>query len=384
MPAPKYDRDALSIVLTITLAAGAGAQTATVPLNAADWEGTDSVRVESYLGRPSLYINRGVALARNVTLENGAIDYDVAATPRTSFLGLAFRAASPRFSEVILLRPRQSGTIEAVQYAPAFNNVAAAWQIYHGAGSNAVATIARERWVHVRIELDGPTARVFIDTATTPTLTVPRIAGGGGNRFGVWTGAYGRGAYFSNIRITPSAPTVTTAGAPRPAPGVIANWELSNPIDPADFTLSSLPALEKLRWQRVSVEAEGFVLVNRYREQPNAGLPIDPKADTVLTDSVMTGKVAGSGIVYARATIDAPRDELRRLHYCYSDGVVVYLNRRPLAFAMNPAGLRDDLGIMARTGDAVYLPLRRGRNEIVLAVIEYTGGWAFGARLDGR
>jgi hypothetical protein len=49
---------------------------------------------------------------------------------------------------------------------------------------------------------------------------------------------------------------------------------------------------------------------------------------------------------------------------------------------MNPAGLRDDLGIMARTGDAVYLPLQRGRNEIVFAVIEYTGGWAFGARLD--
>src|SRR4029077_1975112 len=125
-----------------------------------------------------------------------------------------------------------------VQYAPAFNNVAAAWQIYHGPGSNAVATIPRERWVHVRIELDGPTARIFVDTATTPTLTVPRIAGGGGNRFGVWTGAYGRGAYFSNIRITPAAATVTAAGAPRPAAGVIANWELSNVVDPAAFTPS--------------------------------------------------------------------------------------------------------------------------------------------------
>jgi hypothetical protein len=369
----------------ITLATSAAtAQTATVPLTAADWEGTDSVRIEQYLGRPSLYIDRGVALARHATLENGTIEYDVAATPATTFLGIAFRAASPRFSEVILLRPRQSGTYEAVQYAPAFNNVAAAWQIYHGSGSNAVASIPRERWVHVRIELDGPTARVFVDTATTPTLSVPRIAGGGGNRFGVWTGAYGRGAYFSNIRITPSATPVTSAGAPRPAAGVIANWELSNIVNPAEFTPSSLPDLKKLQWQRVSVEAEGFVLVNRYREQPNASVPIDATTHGVLTDSVMTGKVAGSRIVYARATVDAPRDELRRMQFCYSDGVVIYLNGRPLAFAMNPPGLRDDLGIMARTGDAVYLPLRRGANEIVFAVIEYTGGWAFGARLDAK
>jgi hypothetical protein len=86
--------------------------------------------------------------------------------------------------------------------------------------------------------------------------------------------------------------------------------------------------------------------------------------------------------VYARTTITAARDEIRRLQYAYSNGVVIYLNGRPLAFAMNPGGLRNNLGVMAKVGDAVYLPLRRGRNEIVFAVIECTGGWAFAARLD--
>ena len=38
--------------------------------------------------------------------------------------------------------------------------------------------------------------------------------------------------------------------------------------------------------------------------------------------------------------------------------------------------------MMARVGDAVYLPLKRGRNQLVFAVIECTGGWAFSARLD--
>jgi hypothetical protein len=49
---------------------------------------------------------------------------------------------------------------------------------------------------------------------------------------------------------------------------------------------------------------------------------------------------------------------------------------------MNAQGLRDDLGIMSPVGDAVYLPLERGRNELVFAVTEYSGGWAYWARLD--
>ena len=371
-----------AVTLTAVVGMTAVAQERTVSLSASAWEGTDSVRAEAYLGRPSLYINRGVALARDVELENGTIEYDVAATPKTSFLGLAFRATSPRFSEVILLRPRQSGTIEALQYAPAFNNVAAAWQIYHGPESNAAVTIPRERWVHVRVELAGPTARIFFDTATVPTLTVPRLAGAGGTRFGVWTGAFGRGAYFSNIRYTPSSMPVISAGAARPEPGIISNWELSNAIEPAAFTPASLPDLTKLTWQRVSAEPAGFVLVNRYREQPNGGVPVDPTTHAVLVDSVMTGKVAGSRIVYARTTLESPRAELRRLQYSYSDGVVIYLNGRPLALAMNPQGLRDDLGIMAGSGDVVYLPLEKGRNELVFASIEFSGGWAFGAKLD--
>ena len=69
------------------------------------------------------------------------------------------------------------------------------------------------------------------------------------------------------------------------------------------------------------------------------GVPTD-STGAVLIDSVMTGKIAGSRIVYARTTITAARDEIRRLQYAYSNGVVIYLNGRPLAFAMNPGGLQ--------------------------------------------
>jgi hypothetical protein len=369
------------ILLVGLTSAVAPAQTGNVPLSPESWIATDSVRFMSYLGRPALYINRGVALVRGASMENGTLDLDVAASDTTNFLGVAFRAAAPRFSNVLFLRPGASGTEEAVQYGPAFNSLGVAWQVYHGDGANAAVDVPRNRWVHLRIELAGPVARLYVDSATAPTLVVPRLVASGGAGLGVWAGAFGRGAYFSNIRYATAPGSSAETPAPAPPPGTMLGWAISSPIEAADFTPAALPDLGRLTWQPVEAEPEGFVLINRYWEAPVGGVPRD-STGAVLIDSVMTGKIAGSRIVYARTTITAARDEIRRLQYAYSNGVVIYLNGRPLAFAMNPGGLRNNLGVMAKVGDAVYLPLRRGRNEIVFAVIECTGGWAFAARLD--
>ena len=371
----------LAAILLARLApAVAAAQTGTVPLSPDAWIATDSMRFVSYLGRPALYTNRGVALARGASMENGTLDLDLAASDSTTFLGVVFRAAAPRFSNVLFLRPGATGTEEAVQYGPAFNSLGVAWQVYHGDGANAVADVPRNRWMHVRVELAGPVARLYVDTAAAPTLVVPRVVASGGAGLGVWAGAFGRGAYFSNIRYAAAPSSSAATPAPAPPSGTILGWEISSPIEAADFTPAALPDLGRLPWQRVVAEPEGFVLINRYREAPVGGVPRD-STGAVLIDSVMTGKIAGSRVVYARTTIKAARDETRRLQYAYSNGVVIYLNGRPLAFGMNPGGLRG-LGVMARVGDAVYLPLRRGTNQVVFAVIECTGGWAFSARLD--
>lgn len=144
-----------------------------------------------------------------------------------------------------------------------------------------------------------------------------------------------------------------------------------------------LPDLDRLTWQPVEVEPQGFFLLNRYREAPGRDVPTD-STGAVLIDSVMTGKVAGSRIVYARATIRAAHDEIRRMQYTYNNGAVICLNGRPLVLAMNPSGVRGPLGVMAHAGDAVYLPLKQGENQLVFAVIALTGGWAFSARLEDR
>ena len=92
----------------------------------------------------------------------------------------------------------------------------------------------------------------------------------------------------------------------------------------------------------------------------------------------------GMRVVYARTSIESDRDEVKRLAIGYSDDVSVFLNGRILYRGRSAQNFRDPafLGIVNPENDAVYLPLRKGRNELVLAVSELGGGWGFICRLE--
>ena len=141
----------IAAIVTASSAAPAGAQAQTIPPSADRWHASDTIRFETYLGRPAIYINRGVALARDVAFCDGALEFDMAATPRTNFLGAVFHAASLDNTEVIFFRIASSGTTDAIQYGPALKNYGVAWQVYQGPGANAAAELHRERWMHLRI-----------------------------------------------------------------------------------------------------------------------------------------------------------------------------------------------------------------------------------------
>lgn len=91
----------------------------------------------------------------------------------------------------------------------------------------------------------------------------------------------------------------------------------------------------------------------------------------------------GTKVVYARTIIESDRDTVRKLSLGYSDEVSVFLNGRILFRGRSAQGFRDPgfLGIVYPEDDAVYLPLRKGTNECILAVSELGGGWGFICRL---
>ncbi len=81
--------------------------------------------------------------------------------------------------------------------------------------------------------------------------------------------------------------------------------------------------------------------------------------------------------------LDSDRDQVKKLNIGYSDEVSVFLNGKILYRGRAAQGFREPgfLGIVSPEDDAVYLPLKKGSNELTLAVGEIGGGWGFICRL---
>lgn len=343
----------------------------------------ENLRFEPYKKRDSLHFSRGHVVAKGLDLLNGTIEFDMASEKGESFLGVIFRLHSEDEFESIFFRPGQTGTAEAVQYQPNLNG-SGTWEIFHGPHANAVATLPRGQWIHVKLELAGSVARLYLGADTKPTLTIPRLANeyrGGG--IGFWTGPFGKGARFANLSYTRDDTPYTLPMAQPMAAGTIVDWKISQAVGAASVDPATLPDLATLDWQHVAAEpwnpedtrVLGLVLLNRYRRAPNSSPPAD-------ADEVMAGRSPEASVVFARAVVSCERADLQRLEFGYSDGVAIHVNGQPLFFGMNPYPFRDTGGVMERAGEAVYVPLRKGRNEIVLAVSEFFGGWGFWARLE--
>ncbi|HEX5855399.1 MAG TPA: hypothetical protein VFZ57_07240, partial [Thermoanaerobaculia bacterium] len=192
----------------------------------------------------------------------------------------------------------------------------------------------------------------------------------------VLTGA----TYFSNfeIRITPDAGW--ERHLPSMPPGTLTKWSLSPSYDALARNLErplSPSESDAIGWQDVEAEPPGLVVINRYRESPH------PRVSFANDFSKRLEPQPGMKVVYARTSIDSDRDQVRKLSIGYSDDVSVFVNGRILYRGRSAQGFRDPgfLGIVNPENDAVYIPLKKGRNELMLAVSELGGGWGFICRL---
>jgi hypothetical protein len=88
-------------------------------------------------------------------------------------------------------------------------------------------------------------------------------------------------------------------------------------------------------------------------------------------------------LVYAKTNIESDRDQVKKLYFGYSDDVSAFLNGQILYRGRSAQYFRDPgfLGIVNPENDAIYLPLKKGSNELLLAVSELGGGWGFNCRL---
>ena len=334
-------------------------------------------RFETHLGRPSLFLPGGFALASGVSFQNGTLEADVAAYPDGNFFGLAFHVANPPDQyEIVFFRPHS--TDDVVQYAPSFFHMNA-WQFFPAPDYASSLDFPQDRWVHVRIVIKGLIASVYLDTASTPTIEVHDLTlGSVAGSIGFWARA--GGGYVSNVRYRPDATTyATTPERPFASGALTDGWSLSDAKPVSEVDPGVYPAASTLRWQPIRAERDGLVLIGRYRPDPDVGGRKPASNGPGKAPPEMQ-------VAFARTTITVPRDTVRKMWIGYSDEVVVYLNRRPLYAGHNNMSYRDpaDLGYVYPYADAVFLPLKKGKNELLLAVSEATAGWGFTCRMDSR
>ena len=329
-------------------------------------ERAGDARIAEFLGRQALWLKNGTQVMRSdLEFVGGTIEFDFAPMTNGNFLGVIFRRVSFGNHENIYLRLHRSGLYNAIQYAPRMN-FSPTWQLYPE--FNAVGDFPRNQWTHVRLEVHATSMEMYLNNQLKPVLAVARLRGvteKGDVSF--WGRVNDKPAEWavavSNVSIRPanssrSDPTVR----PAPPAGTLTSWELAGPVKTEGAEVTSLPELKE--WQVVGTEESGLVNINRaLRRSP------------------------GRSTAFARTMLPASEARLVLLEIGYSDDVTVFLNGEPVYRGINGFDSRhpEYMGFVKPEFEKVYLKLRPGNNELVLAVTDdQRFGWGFIARLQEK
>lgn len=368
--------------LTFLFASAARSQTPalSIPVDSPRWDLQGQAKPAEFQGRKCLLLDGGAALLKDFEMRDAIVDVDAATTAQYGFFGFMFRIVNDGANaEELYLRPHKSGLADAIQYTPVLNT-GRNWQLFNGPGFTGAVDIPKEVWFHLRLEVVGAQAKLYVKDLEKPALVMTDLKSGvekGQVALWVLTGE----TYFSNfqVRTTPDAPW--ERHLPPMPPHTLTKWSLSPSYDALERNLEHpLSPVESaaMHWQDVEAEPPGLVVIYRYREAPHPRVTFQRDFSTRLQPQ------PGMKVIYARANVDSERDQVKKLAIGYSDDVSVFLNGQILYRGRSAQSFRDPgfLGIVSAENDAVYLPLKKGSNELMLAVSELGGGWGFVCRLE--
>lgn len=380
---PVLKHGLLGILLGISAAASSYAQKAEKhgDVHSGKWVVEDEVAGgQSYRGETCLADSGGAPLVlKDLEFENGTIELDMALSRERGFLGVDFRVQSggKRF-ERIYFRPHRSETPNAIQYDPHFNGYSN-WQTYNPPLYEGKAILPNNGdWFHVKIEVAGSQARVFVGDEQEPQLVVRELMSG--SSAGA-VGLQGTGAYFANITIHPTDDSeLTQRAAARDAQrqplalgsGVLAQWRVSKPfVIPGHFTDEAL-RMDEIR-RRMADTHYG----NWKQTQP------EDESGLINLNRLILDRPKENATVLAGIVLLSEEEQKKRFFFDSAEGIVVLLNGHQ-QYAGNDVidGERPETWRVKPDEHSVELPLKKGRNELVLAVSSQRYGWAFLARLS--
>ena len=333
---------------------------ASIPLDSPQWGWPPGAAAAAeHLGRSCLAFEDEFFIAPLAGLEltDGAVELDLCVTRERAFHGVVWRLESLDDYESFFVRPHQVGNPDAIQYTPVFHGVSG-WQLYHGEGFGAPIRFPIDEWFTLRVVFAGSRAEVYVADLEAPVLVVGELKRNvTAGRVGIMAG--GPGLRVAAFRCE-SGPVAMRAPAPpvtRPV-GTVPAWWVSDPFGEEAVRGGAPIDLAPRTWTRLAAEPSGLADLAR-----------------------VNGIVEERNTVFARATIRSASTQTKAMELGFSDRVVVYLNGTAL-FSGDDTYRSRDYRFLGSIGywDTLFLPLREGENELVVAVSESFGGWGIQAR----
>ncbi len=167
-------------------------------------------------GKHALRLSEGAGMGlvwlSDYDFADGVIEVDMLGRSQPiqgSFVGVAFRVVDAQTHDVVYFRPFNFRAADstrhshAVQYA---SHPGWPWQKLRSErpGMYEQAVIPEpngDEWFHVRVVVERPKVRVFVNNRTEPSLVVDELSGRTGGSLGLWVGEPS-GGHFANLRVT--------------------------------------------------------------------------------------------------------------------------------------------------------------------------------------
>lgn len=325
-----------------------------------------NAEIVTHLDRKALKFSGGRLWLDDVELSNGVVEFEVAMAASHTFIGTNVRVKSETHYEDFYLRAHLDNKPDALQYQPVVNGTSG-WQIFSDENAISAADLHFDRWNKVKVVVIDDKAEFYVNSEQ-PVLHIPDLKNDiAKGKVALWMFSIDKQpAYFSNINVRKlqqgeGLVAQPKAGKPLPA-GLIDNWLVSEPVAETEVSKNNRLNIntENLQWQSLTVEHNGIANLAK-----RASLSKD--ADTALI----------------KLSLETDRSVVRKLKFGFSDRVQIFLNG-DLLYAGNDGWKTRDYRFLGTVGwhDAVGLPLKPGHNEVIVAVSESFGGWAWTAAWD--
>lgn len=356
----------------LTVAAGTvSAQAVPLPVDDGRWEISGDAAPGLLDGKAVMNMRQGDVDRPGLSLSDGTLEFDMKVSDRRTFVGVKLRMKDDGTCEDIYFRPHKSGLPDAIQYDPAYAGVGT-WQLYHGPDATAFAWYRPGEWEHVRIEVRGTQAAIFLGDGAEPSLVVHHLrTGAGTGGLGFWAlqpGATADDPWTVSLANVTVRPGVTSWTFPPPAaealePGAIRRWQVAAARSGEAADLDALPS-DLGGWTVAEAEPSGLLPLDRVVARPRPG----------------------PALTFARVRIRADEARTVRMDLGYSDNATVFLDGRPVftgRFSYSYNFPRRD-GLITPDQATVHLSLSPGTHDVVVAVSDVFGGWGLMGRIMDR